>query len=244
MKSLEIKKLKVSVEGKKIINGLDLTIRTGQVHALMGPNGSGKSTLSSAIMGHPGYQITGGTIVVFGKRINAWSPEKRAQQGVFLSFQYPVEIPGLSIEHFLRTAFNNLYPKKKLSPLQFRALLEEKMELLHVRRDLGDRSLNEGFSGGEKKKLEILQMAVLQPRLAILDETDSGLDIDALKNVAHGIGAIRSSTTSVLLITHYFRILRYIKPDFVHILINGRIVKSGDRKLASEVERRGYDWLH
>lgn len=245
MNSLEIKKLKVSIENKQILKGLDIKIKPGEIHALMGPNGSGKSTLASTIMGHPSFNIESGIIKLFNKNIKILSPEDRAKQGLFLSFQYPVEVPGLSVEHFLRTAFNNLHPKEKLSLLEFHELFEEKMKLLHIHKDLGGRSLNEGFSGGEKKKLEILQLAVLNPRVAILDETDSGLDIDALKIVANGIKQVSkiNKKLSVLIITHYFRILKHIKPDFVHIMIDGQIVKSGKKDLATQVEKRGYDWL-
>ena len=243
MNSLKIKNLKVSVEGKEILKGLDLKIEPGEIHVLMGPNGSGKSTLASTIMGHPNLKITQGSIFLFGKSIKNLAPDKRAQQGLFLSFQYPVEVAGLSIEHFLRTAYNSMNPKKSLSPLKFRKLFEEKMQLLSIRKDLANRFLNEGFSGGEKKKLEILQMAVLNPKVAILDETDSGLDIDALKIVTQGIKKIKTARMSILVITHYFRMLRHIKPDKVYIMLDGRIVKSGGKELAVQVERRGYDWL-
>lgn len=243
MNSLEIKKLAVSVGGKRILRGLDLKIKLGEIHVIMGPNGSGKSTLASTVMGHPNFKITQGSVLLFGKNIKNISPDKRAHQGLFLSFQYPVEVAGLSIEHFLRTAYNSINPRKLLSPLEFHKLFEEKMELLHIRKDLDNRFLNEGFSGGEKKKLEILQMAVLNPKVAILDETDSGLDIDALKAVAQGIKKIKTAKMSILIITHYFRILRYIKPDKVHIMLNGRIIKSGTKELAAQVERKGYDWL-
>jgi len=243
MYSLQIKNLKVTVEGRKILKGLDLKIRPGEIHVLMGPNGSGKSTLASTVMGHPNFWVTQGSIFLFGKNIKNLAPDKRAQQGLFLSFQYPVEVAGLSIEHFLRTAYNSINPKKSLSPLEFRKLFEEKMKLLNIRKDLANRFLNEGFSGGEKKKLEILQMAVLKPKVAILDETDSGLDIDALKAVAQGIKRIKTARMSIFIITHYFRILRYIKPDKVHIMLDGRIVKSGTKELAMQVERKGYDWL-
>jgi len=243
MKALEIKNLKVSVDGKKILKGLDLKINPGGIHVIMGPNGSGKSTLASTIMGHPNFKITQGSILLFGNKINKLTTDKRAGQGLFLSFQYPVEVAGLSIEHFLRTAYNSLNPKNTLSPLEFRKLFKDKMKLLRIQGDLADRFLNEGFSGGEKKKLEILQMAILNPKVAILDETDSGLDIDALKAVAQGIKKIKTDRMSVLIITHYFRILRYFKPDKVHIILDGKIIKSGAKELATQVERRGYDWL-
>ena len=243
MSLLQIKNLKVSIEGKKILKGVSLTVPPGKIHALMGPNGSGKSTLASVVMGHPSYQIDGGTIFFGGKNIKKLPAEDRAKLGLFLSFQYPAEIAGLSIEHFLRTAYNNIYPRAKLRPLEFHKLCMEKVNELKVRKDLAGRYLNAGFSGGEKKKLEILQLAVLRPRLALLDETDSGLDIDALKSVAQGVKKVKDKKMGVLIITHYFRILKHIVPDQVHIMIDGKIVKTGSRKLASEVERRGYDWL-
>lgn len=246
MKALEIKNLSVGVGGKEILKHLNLSLKPGEIHALMGPNGSGKSTLASVIMGHPGFLIKRGGIWVYKKRLNNLDPEERAKLGVFLSFQYPVEVPGLSIENFLRLAYNNLHPHKKLSVLEFHQLFINKLKALHIRKDLAGRSLNEGFSGGEKKKWEILQMAVLEPRLAVLDETDSGLDIDALKEVTAGLKKLkqtRPGKMSVLIITHYFRILHYINPDFVHVMIDGRIVKSGRKNLANLVEKRGYDWL-
>lgn len=244
MLSLEINNLKVKANFKQILNGINLKIRPGEVHAIMGPNGSGKSTLASALMGHPQYQIQGGTIKSFGKNILKLSPEQRAKLGLFLSFQYPVEVPGLSLENFLRTAYNNLHPRK-LSVIEFHKLFEEKMKFLKIKREVGSRSLNEGFSGGEKKKAEILQLSILAPKIAILDETDSGLDIDALKTVARGIDLVKKEDKkmSILVITHYFRILRYLSPDYVHIMIDGKIVKSGRRELAAQVERKGYDWL-
>lgn len=243
MNSLIIKNLKVSVEGKQILKSLNLKIKSGEIHALMGPNGSGKSTLASSIMGHPRFKLNGGSIIANGKRINKYTPEARAKLGLFLSFQYPIEVPGLSINHFLRTAYNNLNPKKQMAPLEFNELFNEKLKLLNIKKQFGQRSLNEGFSGGEKKKLEILQMAILQPSIAILDETDSGLDIDALRTVAQGIKKVKTPKMSILLITHYFRILRYVKPDKVHIMNDGQIIKSGTKDLATKVERRGYDWL-
>ena len=245
MKLLEIKKLNVSIEKKKIIKGLNLDIKPGEIHALMGPNGSGKSTLASSIMGHPGYSIGSGLMKSQGKNIKSMSPEDRAKLGIFLSFQYPVEIPGLSVPHFLRSAYNTLYPKNQLSPLEFAKYFDTKAKLLKIKKDLAERSLNEGFSGGEKKKLEILQLAVLNPKLAILDETDSGLDIDALRTVSEGIKQVKKDNKKmgVLIITHYFRILNHIKPDYVHIMKDGKILKSGDKKLANIVENKGYDWI-
>lgn len=243
MNSLEIKNLKVSVKGKKILKGVDLAMKPGEIHAIMGPNGSGKSTLASAIMGHPNFKVRQGSILLFGKNIKSLSPDERARRGLFLSFQYPVEVPGLSIEHFLRTAHNSINPKKSLSPREFHKLFEEKMELLSIGQALASRFLNEGFSGGEKKKLEILQMAVLNPKAAILDETDSGLDIDALKAVTQGIKKIKTARMSILVITHYFRMLRYVKPDKVHVMLDGRIIKSGGKELATQLEKKGYDWL-
>ncbi len=243
MYSLEIKNLKVKVENKNILKGVSLQIKPGETHALMGPNGSGKSTLASVIMGHPKYEVTGGAVKCYGRNILKLSPDKRAVLGLFLSFQYPVEVAGLSLEHFLRAAYNNLHPKKKLAAPDFHQLYVKKMELLGVKKEFSERGLNEGFSGGERKKVEILQMAVLEPKVAVLDETDSGLDIDALKTVASGVNRVKNKKLSVLIITHYFRILRYIKPDYVHIMIGGKIVKSGKKDLATQVERRGYDWL-
>jgi len=245
MKLLEIKKLKVNIEKKDIIKGLDLNIKSGETHALMGPNGSGKSTLASTIMGHSSYNISSGMIKFNGKSIKSMSPEARAKLGIFLSFQYPVEVQGLSVPHFLRSAYNNLYPKKQLSPLEFAKYFESKIKLLKIKKDLAERSLNEGFSGGEKKKLEILQLAILNPKLAILDETDSGLDIDALRIVSEGIKKVQKENKKmgVLIITHYFRILNHIKPDYVHIMKNGKILKSGNKKLATIVERKGYNWI-
>lgn len=218
-------------------------MKQGEVHAIMGPNGSGKSTLASVIMGHPGYGVTHGKMLFSGKRINTLDPDERARLGLFLSFQYPSEVPGLSIEHFLRTAYNNIYPKRQVSVVDWHERFMAAVQRLTLRQDVAGRGLNEGFSGGEKKKLEILQLALLQPKLAILDETDSGLDIDALKIVSAGVNSLRSAERSFLVITHYIRILRYVKPDRVHVMIDGRIVKSGDRTLAHQIEKRGYDWL-
>jgi len=245
MKLLEIKKLRVNIGYKKIINGLDLSIKAGEIHALMGPNGSGKSTLASTIMGHPNYDIRSGSLRSQGQSIKAKSPEDRAKLGIFLSFQYPVEVPGLSVPHFLRSAYNNIHPHDKMSPLDFSKYFNAKVRMLNIKPELAERSLNEGFSGGEKKKLEILQLAVLNPKLAILDETDSGLDIDALRAVANGIKKVKQENKSmgVLIITHYFRILNHIKPDYVHIMKEAKIIKSGKKDLATQVEKKGYDWI-
>ncbi len=254
MSSLEIKDLVVSVEGKTILNGIDLVVESGSVHAIMGPNGSGKSTLSLAIMGHPKYKIERGRALLDGVDLLKLPVDARARAGVFLAFQYPSAIPGVSVANFLRTAINARLaaPKpdgtgeieKHDMPIpQFRKLLAEKMKLLGVDDSFITRSVNDGFSGGEKKRLEILQMHMFRPRFAILDETDSGLDIDALKTVAEGIEAMRSPEVGMLLITHYERILRYVHPDFVHVLVDGRIVRTGGPELAAELESKGYEFV-
>ncbi|MBI2583834.1 MAG: Fe-S cluster assembly ATPase SufC [Candidatus Aenigmarchaeota archaeon] len=258
MKTLEIKDLHVSVEGKEILKGINLQIKQGEVHAIMGPNGSGKSTLSYAIMGHPKYVIMEGHILLDGQDITKLSPDKRAQLGLFLAFQYPHEISGVSVFNFLRNAYTSLQangtrtpeagtPENRAKELQsikeFRSHVQEKIKLLGISDDILKRYLNEGFSGGEKKRCEILQLAVLNPKIAILDETDSGLDIDALKTVAQGMNALAGPEMGVLLITHYNRILNYIKPHFVHVLIDGKIAKSGTSELAQELEEKGYDWV-
>jgi Fe-S cluster assembly ATP-binding protein len=254
MSRLEVRDLVVSVEGKTILNGIDLLIESGSVHAIMGPNGSGKSTLSLAIMGHPKYKIERGQVLFDGQNVLAIPVDARARAGIFLAFQYPSAIPGVSVANFLRTAINarrvdpngngDGQAKKNDMPIpQFRKLLAEKMKLLEVDDSFITRSVNDGFSGGEKKRLEILQMHMFQPRLAILDETDSGLDIDALKVVAEGIDALRSPDVGILLITHYERILRYVHPDFVHVLVDGRIVRTGGPELAAELESKGYDFV-
>jgi|SRR5688572_11551541 len=242
--TLEIKDLRVSVEGKEILAGVDLAVRQGEVHALMGPNGSGKSTLANAVMGRPGYMVTGGDILFNGESILGMTPDKRARQGLFLAFQYPVEVPGVSVVNFLRTAYNATRDEQaQLSALVFRKRLTEKMSVVGVDDDMVRRYVNQGFSGGEKKRMETLQLAVLEPEIAILDETDSGLDIDALKAVATGIDKLIGPDLGVLLITHYQRILNYITPDHVHVLVGGRVVKSGGPELAKELERAGYEGL-
>ncbi|MFH1235653.1 MAG: Fe-S cluster assembly ATPase SufC, partial [Parcubacteria group bacterium] len=227
------------------LRGISLQIKQGEVHALMGPNGSGKSTLASTLMGHPRYDVTEGTIQLGDVRLNKLGPDKRAKEGIFLSFQYPSEISGVSLQNFLRTAYNNLKRErgKPVPVLEFRKILEEKMKLLGMNPLLAKRSVNEGFSGGEKKRSEILQLAIIEPAIAILDETDSGLDVDALKAVAQGIDALRSSEIGIVLITHYSRILKYIIPDHVHILVSGKIVKSGGAELAHQIEEKGYEGI-
>ncbi len=243
---LEIKNLKVSIDGKEILKEINLKVNAGEVHAIMGPNGSGKSTLASALVGRDMINIIKGTITYMGENLLDLSPEERARKGIFLGFQYPVEIPGVTMVNFLKTAINEQRKFKKLEPLSsadFLKLMREKQELVGLHSKLTDRSVNEGFSGGEKKKNEIFQMALLEPRLAILDETDSGLDIDALKIVANGVNKLKSRDNATIVITHYQRLLDYIIPDFVHILYKGRIVKSSGKELARELEEKGYDWL-
>lgn len=243
---LEIKDLKVSVEGKEILKGLNLKVNKGEVHAIMGPNGAGKSTLASVIAGKEDYEVTGGSIIFNGKNILDLSPDERAKEGIFLAFQYPVEIPGVSTINFLKTAINEIRAYKGLQPMEakeFLAMLKEKQKLVQIDTNLTGRSVNEGFSGGEKKRNEIFQMAMLNPLLGVLDETDSGLDIDALRIVAEGVNRLRSKENAFLVITHYQRLLDYIVPDFVHVLYDGRIVKSGPRELALELEDKGYDWI-
>jgi len=243
---LEIKNLVVSKEGKNLLQGLNLTVLPGEIHAIMGPNGAGKSTLAKAISGDPSYQITGGEVLWKGESLSELEPEERAHRGLFMGFQYPLEIPGITNIQFLSAASNAKRKFLGLPPLteeEFAGLLEEKMNLCQMKKEFISRNLNEGFSGGEKKKNEILQMTVLDPDLAVLDETDSGLDIDAMKVVAQGVNRFLSEDKAVLLITHYQRLLDYIEPDFVHVLINGRIVHSGGKELALDLETRGYDWL-
>lgn len=243
---LNIKNLHVSIQGKEIIKGLNLSVNKGEIHAIMGPNGTGKSTLAAAITGREGYEITKGEIIYKGQVINDWSPEKRANEGVFMSFQYPIEIPGVSMTNFMRTALNAQREYKKLPPIsagEFLKKMEAKKKLVEIHSKLTNRSVNEGFSGGEKKKNEIFQMAMLEPELAILDETDSGLDIDALKVVAKGVNQLKSKENAFIVITHYQRLLDYIVPDFVHVMYNGKIVKSGGKGLALELESQGYEWI-
>ncbi|MBI2179884.1 MAG: Fe-S cluster assembly ATPase SufC [Deltaproteobacteria bacterium] len=243
---LEIKNLRVKVGEKEILRGINLTVAAGEVHAIMGPNGSGKSTLAHVLAGRENYQVTAGEVRYNGKDLLAMSPEQRARDGVFLAFQYPVEIPGVSTTYFLKAALNAVRKhrgQEELDAMDFLTLIKEKINLVEMDQVLINRPLNEGFSGGEKKRNEILQMAVLDPRLAILDETDSGLDIDALRIVAGGVNALRRPDRSMLVITHYQRLLNYIVPDFIHVLFDGRIVKSGAKELALELESKGYDWL-
>jgi Fe-S cluster assembly ATP-binding protein len=243
---LTIKDLKASVEEKQILNGLNFEVKPGEVHAIMGPNGSGKSTLASVLAGREEYEVTGGEVLFNGEDLLDMSPEDRARAGVFLAFQYPVEIPGVSNANFLKTALNEVRKSKGLEALdskQFLKLMQEKMKLVEMDKAMTQRSVNEGFSGGEKKRNEIFQMAMLEPSLAILDETDSGLDIDALRIVANGVNALRDGQRSFIVITHYQRLLDYIVPDFVHVLYKGRIVKSGTKELALELEEKGYDWI-
>src|SRR6186713_210133 len=243
---LEVKNLHVEVDGKEILKGLNLQVQKGEVHAIMGPNGSGKSTLSKVLAGHPTYEVISGEVLYEGKNLLELEPDERARAGVFMAFQYPVEVPGVSNSQFLRLAYNEKMKhlgEEELDPLEFNDYLKEKAKIVDMSPEFFKRSVNEGFSGGEKKRNEILQMAVLEPKLAILDETDSGLDVDALKVVSKGINALRRPDNAVLLITHYQRLLDYVQPDFVHILMNGKILKSGDKSLALEVETRGYDWL-
>ena len=240
MATLEIKDLHVSVEGKEILKGINLTIKQGEIHALMGPNGSGKSTLSFALMGHPKYEITKGSALLDGQNILEMEVDERAKLGLFLSFQYPSEIPGVSLANFLRTAYNEI-TGKKTNVMDFMKLLYEKMALLKMDKEFAKRHLNVGFSGGEKKRTEILQLAVLNPKFAILDETDSGLDVDALRIVAEGVKNLTGPNLGVLIITHYQRILHHVQPEFVHIMVKGRIVRSGGNELSEEIESKGYD---
>lgn len=243
---LIIKNLHASIDGKEILKGINLEIKAGEVHAIMGPNGSGKSTLSSVIAGRPEYEVTEGEVIFNGKNLLELSPEDRAREGIFLAFQYPVEIPGVSNVNFLKTAINEIRAYKGLTPMEakdFLAMLKEKQKLVELDVKLANRSVNEGFSGGEKKRNEIFQMAMLEPKLAILDETDSGLDIDALRIVSNGVNKLKSKDNATIVITHYQRLLDYIIPDVVHILYNGKIVKSGPKELALELEERGYDFI-
>ena len=243
---LEVRGLRATVNGIEILKDLDFTVKSGEVHAIMGPNGSGKSTFAKVLAGHTAYEVTGGSVLFEGKNLFELAPEERARAGVFLAFQYPIEIPGVANSQFLRLTYNTVQAqrgKEELDPLEFDDFVREKMKLLEMSPDFLERSVNEGFSGGEKKRNEILQMALLAPRLAILDETDSGLDIDALRVVAHGVNQLATKDNAIVLVTHYQRLLNYIAPDYVHVMESGRIVKTGDKALALELENRGYDWV-
>ena len=245
MKNLKIENLHASIGDKEILRGLTLEIPSGQVHAIMGPNGSGKSTLAKVIAGHPDYTVTSGDVLLDGESVLEMAPDQRSREGIFLAFQYPSEIPGVTIANFLRAALQARLPKgEELEATDYYAKLYQKMDLLQVPRTLTSRSVNEGFSGGEKKRCEILQMAMLEPSFALLDETDSGLDIDALKIVSHGVNSLRGPNVGMLVITHYQRLLNYIVPDFVHVMVNGRIVESGTKDLALKLEAEGYDWTN
>ena len=243
---LEIRDLHATVEGKEILRGINLRVNKGEVHAIMGPNGSGKSTLAKILAGHPAYEVTKGEVLFEGRNLLELEPDERAREGVFLAFQYPVEVPGVSNAQFLRLAYNEKrkhHGEEELDPLEFKDLLTERAKIVEMDAGLMSRSVNEGFSGGEKKRNEILQMAVLEPKLAVLDETDSGLDIDALRIVADGVNRLRTPDNAVVLVTHYQRLLNYIVPDYVHVLYRGRIVRSGGKELALELEEKGYDWI-
>ncbi len=243
---LEIRDLHARIEGKDILRGISLTVQRGEVHAIMGPNGSGKSTLAKVLAGHPSYEVTGGEVLFDGKNLLELEPDERARDGVFLAFQYPVEIPGVSNAQFLRLAYNEKRKhlgEEELDPLEFKDLLKERAKIVEMDAGLMSRSVNEGFSGGEKKRNEILQMAVLEPKLAVLDETDSGLDIDALRIVSEGVNKLRNADNAIVLVTHYQRLLNYIVPDYVHVLYKGRIVRSGGKELALALEEKGYDWI-
>ena len=243
---LEVRGLRANVAGVEILKGIDLTVKAGEIHAIMGPNGSGKSTFAKALVGHPAYEVTAGEVLFEGRNLLGIEPEERARLGIFLGFQYPVEIPGVTNSAFLRLAYNTVQGargKDELDPLEFDDLVREKMKVLDMDPSFLERSVNEGFSGGEKKRNEILQMATLEPLLSILDETDSGLDIDALRIVAEGVNSLRRVDNATILVTHYQRLLNYIVPDFVHVLAGGRIVRSGGKELALELEARGYDWV-
>ncbi len=243
---LEIKDLYAGIDGNEILKGINLTIKKGEIHAIMGPNGSGKSTLAKVIAGHPDYEVTRGTVLYEGKNLLDMSPDERAREGVFMAFQYPIEVPGVSNAQFLRLAYNEKQKhigQDELDPLEFKDLLKERAKVVEMDASFMTRSVNEGFSGGEKKRNEILQMAVLEPKLAVLDETDSGLDIDALRIVAGGVNQLHNANNAVILVTHYQRLLNYIVPHYVHVLAHGRIAKEGGKELALELEQKGYDWL-
>ncbi|MFL5991162.1 MAG: Fe-S cluster assembly ATPase SufC [Rubrobacteraceae bacterium] len=239
---LKIENLRVEIDGNEIVKGLDLEVGKGEIHAIMGPNGSGKSTFANVLMGHPRYEVTEGTVTFEGEDVLELEPDERAKLGMFLAFQYPSEVPGVSVANFLRTAVNSVR-EEELSPMEMYRLLQEKMAVMQMDPKFAERYLNEGFSGGEKKRNEILQMLMLDPRLAIMDETDSGLDIDALQVVARGVNEVRGPEFSAVIITHYQRILRYIEPDRVHVMLDGRIVTSGGKELAEQLEDKGYDWV-
>ena len=239
---LKIEDLQVEIDGQEIVKGLDLEVGKGEIHAIMGPNGSGKSTLANVLMGHPRYEVTGGSITFQGEDIFELEPDERAKLGMFLAFQYPSEVPGVSVANFLRTAVNSVR-EEELSPMEMYRLLQEKMSIMQMDPKFAERYLNEGFSGGEKKRNEILQMLMLDPKLAIMDETDSGLDIDALQVVARGVNELRGPEFSAVIITHYQRILRYIEPDHVHVMLDGRLVTSGGKELADDLEEKGYEWV-
>jgi Fe-S cluster assembly ATP-binding protein len=243
---LEIRNLHASIDGKEILKGIDLTIKKGEIHAIMGPNGSGKSTLAKVLAGHPAYEVTKGQVLYEGKNLLEMAPDERAREGVFMAFQYPIEVPGVSNAQFLRLAYNEKRKhlgEEELDPLEFKDLLKERAKVVEMEASFMTRSVNEGFSGGEKKRNEILQMAVLEPKLAILDETDSGLDIDALRVVAGGVNQLHNSENAVVLVTHYQRLLNYIVPNYVHVLAGGRIAREGGKELALELEEKGYDWI-
>jgi Fe-S cluster assembly ATP-binding protein len=243
---LEIRDLHAAIDGKEILKGINLSVNKGEVHAIMGPNGSGKSTLAKVLAGHPSYEITRGEVLFEGRNLLELAPDERAREGIFLAFQYPIEVPGVSNSQFLRLAYNERRKhlnEEELDPLEFKDLLRERAKIVEMDASFMSRSVNEGFSGGEKKRNEILQMAVLEPKLAVLDETDSGLDIDALRIVAGGVNKLQNSENAIILVTHYQRLLNYIVPDFVHVLSGGRIVKEGGKELALELEAKGYDWI-
>jgi Fe-S cluster assembly ATP-binding protein len=243
---LEIRNLHAAIDGKEILKGINLTVNKGEVHAIMGPNGSGKSTLAKVLAGHPGYEVTAGEVLYEGRNLLEMAPDERARDGVFMAFQYPIEVPGVSNAQFLRLAYNEKQKhlgSEELDPLEFKDLLKERAKVVEMDASFMTRSVNEGFSGGEKKRNEILQMAVLEPKLAILDETDSGLDIDALRVVAGGVNQLQGAENAIIVVTHYQRLLNYIVPDFVHVLADGRIAREGGKELALELEEKGYDWI-